>query len=191
LVRAEDEGDVLSGDELVAMILVLLVAGHETTTNLIASGVLALLEHPDQLERLRSNPALIKSAVEELLRYACPLGIATERYAREDVAIGRVTIPRGELVGVVLASANRDERQFPDPGFLDIAREPNRHLSFGLGTHFCLGAALARLEAQIAIGTLLRRLPALRLGAPLNTLHWRRGALLRGLEALSLEFGPE
>jgi len=187
LVRVENEGDVLSGDELVAMIMVLLVAGHETTANLIGSGGLALLQHPDQRNILQCEPGLIRPAVEELLRYTCPLGIATERYAREDVSIGGVTIPRGELVGVVLASANRDERHFQDPDRLDIAREPNRHLSFGLGAHFCLGASLARMEAQIAIETLFRRLPGLRLGAPIHELRWRRGALLRGLEALPLE----
>ena len=123
----------LSEDELVAMVFLLLVAGHETTVNLIGNGVLALLEHPDQMDRLRADPALIKPAVEELLRYASPLETATERYAREDVTVAGVTIPRGALVFAALASANRDERQFPDPDRLDIAREPNRHLSFGLG----------------------------------------------------------
>src|SRR5579883_2050086 len=114
------------------MIFLLLVAGHETTVNLIANGMLALLEHPDQLERLRNDPSLIKPAVEEMLRYASPVETATERYAREDVTLAGVTIPRGEMVFAVLASANRDERQFPDPDRLDITREPNRHLAFGL-----------------------------------------------------------
>ena len=136
------------------------------------------------MERLRADPTLIKSAVEELLRYDSPLETATERYAREDVTVAGVTIPRGGLVYAVLASANRDERQFPDPDVLDIAREPNRHLSFGLGPHYCLGAPLARLEGQIAIGTLLRRLPDLRLAVTPESLRWRRGLVLRGLEAL-------
>ena len=188
LVQAEEAGEQLSEDELVAMVFLLLVAGHETTVNLIGNGMLALLKNPDQMERLRADPTLIKSAVEELLRYDSPLETATERYAREDVTIAGVTIPRGGLVYAVLASANRDERQFPDPDALDITREPNRHLSFGLGPHFCLGAPLARLEGQVAIGTLLRRLPDLRLAVAPESLRWRRGLVLRGLEALPVAF---
>jgi cytochrome P450 len=184
LVRAEQAGDKLSEDELVAMVFLLLVAGHETTVNLIGNGMLALLQHPDQLAKLRDDPALIKPAVEELLRYGSPVETATERYAREDVTLGGVTIPRGEMVFAVIASANRDERQFPNPDALDITREPNRHLSFGLGTHFCLGAPLARLEGQIAINTLLRRVPELQLAVAPAKLRWRRGLVLRGLEAL-------
>jgi cytochrome P450 PksS len=189
LIRAEEAGDRLTEDELVAMVFLLLVAGHETTVNLIGNGMLALLEHPDQMERLRNEPALLKPAVEELLRFASPVEMATERYAREDVSMGGATIPRGEMVYLVIASANRDERQFANPDALDIAREPNRHLSFGLGAHFCLGAPLARLEGQIAIGTLLRRLPDLRLAVAPSRLRWRHGLLLRGLEALPLRFG--
>jgi cytochrome P450 PksS len=189
LVRAEEAGDTLSEDELLAMVLLLLVAGHETTVNLIGNGTLALLEHPDQMERLRNDPALIKPALEELLRYASPVEMATERYAREDVTIAGATIPRGEMVLAVLASANRDERQFTSPDSLDITREPNRHLSFGLGAHFCLGAALARLEGQIAISTLLRRVPDLWLTVAPDRLRWRRGLLLRGLESLPVAFG--
>jgi cytochrome P450 PksS len=189
LVRAEEAGDSLSEDELLAMVILLLVAGYETTANLIGNGTLALLEHPDQLARLRDDPALIKPAVEELLRYASPLETATERYAREDVTVAGVTIPRGEMVFAVVASANRDERQFPDPDKLDLTREPNKHLSFGLGNHFCLGASLARLEGQIAINTLLRRAPDLRLAVPPGAVRWRPGLLLRGLEALPVAFG--
>jgi cytochrome P450 PksS len=189
LTRAEEAGDTLSEDELVAMVFLLLVAGHETTVNLIGNGTLALLEHPDQMDRLRNDPALIKPAVEELLRYTSPVDMATERYAREDVPVAGVTIPRGEMVFAVIASANRDERQFPNPDALDITREPNRHLSFGLGAHFCLGAPLARLEGQIAIGTLLRRVPDLRLTVAPDALRWRRGLVLRGLEALPVAFG--
>ncbi len=184
LARAEETGDKLSEEELLSMIFLLLVAGHETTVNLIGNGTLALLEHRDQWERLREEPALLKSAVEELLRYSSPVETATERYTLEDVSLGGVTIPRGAMVFAVIASANRDERQFPEPDRLDIAREPNRHLSFGLGPHFCLGASLARLEGQIAIGTLLERLPDLRLARPLDSLRWRRGLVLRGLESL-------
>src|SRR5205807_5323073 len=138
LARAEEAGDRLSEDELLAMVLLLLVAGHETTVNLIGNGALALLEHPDQLEKLRSDPALIRPAVEELLRYTSPVETATERFPLQDIPIAGVTIPRGEVTFAVLASANRDGRQFPDPDRLDITREPNKHLSFGLGAHYCL-----------------------------------------------------
>jgi cytochrome P450 PksS len=189
LTQAEAAGDRLSEDELVAMVLLLLVAGHETTVNLIGNGTLALLEHPDQMERLRADPALIRPAVEEMLRYSSPVEIATERYAREDVTVAGVTIRRGEMVLAGIASANRDERQFPRPDTFDLTREPNRHLAFGLGAHFCLGASLARLEGQIAINTLLRRAPGLRLAVAAGALRWRGGLLLRGLEALPVTFG--
>src|SRR5262249_45454652 len=169
---------------VLAMASLLLVAGHETTVNLIGSGTLALLEHPDQLRRLRDDPALIRPAVEGLLRFTSPVETATERFAREDVTVAGVTIPQGSLVLAVIASANRDERQFPDPDRLDLTREPNRHLAFGLGIHFCLGAAVARLEGQVAIGALLRRAPGVRLAVPAESLRWRRGLTLRGLEAL-------
>jgi cytochrome P450 len=184
LVRAEVAGDKLSEDELLAMVFLLLVAGHETTVNLIGNGTLALLEHPDQMDMLRNDPALIEPAVEELLRYTSPVEMATERYAREDVTIAGVTIPRGEMVFAVIASANRDERQFADPDTLNLTRDPNRHLSFGLGLHFCLGAPLARLEGQIAINTLLRRFLDLQLTLAPAELRWRHGLLLRGLESL-------
>lgn len=191
LIQAEEAGDRLSEAELSSMVFLLLAAGHETTVNLIGNGTLALLEHPDQLQKLRDEPALIKPAVEELLRYTGSVDIATERYAREDVTVAGETIPRGEMVLAVVASANRDERQFPHPNLLDIAREPNKHLAFGLGTHFCLGASLARLEGQIAIATLLRRAPELRLAAPPDRLRWRRGLLLRGLESLPVAFDTD
>ena len=185
LIRAEEAGDKLSEDELLAMAFLLLVAGHETTVNLITSGTLALLEHPEQTERLRHDPSLVKPAVEELLRYTSPVEMATERYAREDVEIEGTTIPRGELVLAVLGSANRDERHFEDPNVLDLARDPNRHLAFGRGgVHHCLGAPLARMEGQIALNALLRRFPGARL-APV-TLRWRPGLFLRGLEKLPL-----
>jgi cytochrome P450 PksS len=184
LVQAEEAGQKLSEDELLAMIMLLLIAGHETTVNLIGNGTLALLEHPDQMEKLRGDPSLIRVAVEELLRFHSPVESATERFPREDVTVAGVTIPRGEIVFAVIASANRDEGQFADPDKLDITREPNRHVSFGQGIHFCLGASLARLEGQIAINTLLRRARGLRLAVPPEALHWRRGLVLRGLEAL-------
>src|SRR5262249_12604161 len=191
LVRAEEAGEKLSEDELLAMAFLLLVAGHETTVNLIGNGTLALLEHPDQLRRLRDDPGLIRPAVEELLRFYSPVETATERYAREDVTVAGVTLPQGSLVFAVIASANRDDRQFADPDRLDLAREPNRHLAFGQGIHFCLGAPLARLEGQIAISTLVRRRPDLRLAVPLGDLSWRGGLVLRGLLKLPVAFGSD
>ena len=186
LLHAEEAGDTFSEDELLAMVVLVLIAGHETTVNLIGNGTLALLENPEQLALLRANPALSKSAVEELLRFTSPVELATERYAREPITIAGTTIPRGEQVLAVLASANRDERYFVQPGLLDLTRQPNRHLAFGQGSHYCLGAPLARLEGQIAFNTLLRRAPNLRLTVPPDTLRWRRGMFLRGLERLPL-----
>jgi cytochrome P450 PksS len=184
LVQAEEAGDRLTADELVSMVFLLLVAGHETTVNLIGNGTLALLEHPAELARLRADEKLIRPAVEELLRFSSPVETATRRFAREDVRLAGVTVPRGALVLAVIASANRDGRQFPDPDRLDVAREPNKHLAFGLGAHYCLGAPLARLEGQIAVQALLRRAPALRLAAAPERLRWRGGLVVRGLEAL-------
>jgi cytochrome P450 len=187
LVRAEEEGDKLSEDEVLAMAFLLLVAGHETTVNLIASGALALLEHPEQAEALSSDPSLTKPAVEELLRYTSPVELATERYAREDVEIAGTRIPRGELVLAVLGSANHDEWEFEDPDVLNLTRDPNRHLAFGRGgVHHCLGAPLARMEGQIAMSALLRRFPHARLAVAPETLRWRRGLFLRGLHMLPL-----
>src|SRR5262249_53093126 len=131
---------------------------------------------------------LIKSAVEELLRYTGPLETATERFAREDTTVAGVTVPRGELVLAALVSANRDEQQFQDADRLDLGREPNPHVAFGQGTHYCLGATLARLEGQIAIATLLRRTENLKLAVPANPLRWKRGLVLRGLESLPVVF---
>jgi cytochrome P450 PksS len=186
LVQAEEAGERFSEDELVAMVFLLLVAGHETTVNLIGNGVLALLRHPEQLQRLRDDPSLLRPAVEELLRFDSPLETATERFTREDVTVAGVTIPQGSLVWAVLASANRDERQFADPDRLDVARDPNKHLAFGLGAHYCVGAALARMEGQIAIGTLLRRAPEFRLAIEPGALRWRGGLVLRGLRSLPI-----
>jgi cytochrome P450 len=189
LVRAEEAGDKLSEDELLGMVFLLLVAGHETTVNLIGNGVLALLRHPDQLRKLRGDPSLIKPAVEELLRYDGPVETSTERFAREDVEIDGTVIPRGEMVLVVLASADRDPARFSDPDTLDITRADNRHLAFGKGIHHCLGAPLARMEGQIAISTLLDRMPDLRLKGSPGSLSWRPGLVLRGLRGLPVEFG--
>jgi cytochrome P450 PksS len=190
LIGAKQANDVFSDDELLAMIFLLIIAGHETTVNLIASGMLALLEHPAQLERLRQDPALIKPAIEELLRYTAAVELATERYVTEDFEFAGVRFAHGDMVFAVLASANRDERQFPDPDALDIAREPNRHVAFGQGIHFCLGASLARLEGQIAIQALLDRTADLRLAVAPSALKWRSGLVLRGLTALPVRFTP-
>ncbi len=188
LIQAEEAGDKLSEDELLAMVFLLLVAGHETTVNLIGSGTLALLEHPEEMEKLRHDPTLIKSAIEELLRYTAPVLMSTERYALEDVTLHGVTIRRGEMTFGVIGSANRDENVFKNADALDITREPNKHLAFGQGIHFCLGAPLARMEAQIAINTLLRRMPDLRLKVSPDSLRWRPGMILRGLATLPVAF---
>ena len=188
LVQAEEAGDKLGEDELLGMVFLLLIAGHETTVNLIGNGVLALLEHPEQLRRLRDDPSLIKSAVEELLRYDGPVETSTERFAGEDVAIGGTIIPKGEMVLVVIAAADRDPERFPEPDTLDIARMENKHLAFGKGIHHCLGAPLARMEGQIAIGTLIERMPSLRLKGSPDSLSWRPGMVLRGLKSLPVEF---
>ena len=189
LVSAEESGDRLTEDEIVSMVILLLLAGYETTVHLIATGALILMQHPEQRMRLQETPALRVSAIDEILRYASPVEFATPRITLEDVTIGSVTIPRGEVVGVSLGSANHDESQFPDPETFDITREPNRHVAFGMGSHFCLGAALARLEGEIALTTLFRRFPGLHLAVPSDSLRWRRSLALRGLAELPVRTG--
>ncbi len=184
LVRAEESGDRLTEDEIVSMVILLLLAGHETTVHLIATGALILMQHPEQRMRMQETPELRVSAIDEIQRDASPVEFATPRITLEDVTIGSVTIPRGELVGVSLGSANHDESQFPDPETFDIAREPNRHIAFGMGSHFCLGAALARLEGEIALTTLFRRFPGLHLAVPQASLRWRKSLAMRGLVEL-------
>lgn len=188
LIKAEEAGDRLSEDELLAMVFLLLIAGHETTVNLIGNGMLALLQNPEQMERLRGEPSLIKSAVEELLRFTSPVLMTTERYALDGATIHEVAIPRGEMVLGVIGSANRDESVFDKPDELNLAREPNKHISFGQGIHFCLGAPLARMESQIAINTLLERKPNLQLKVEPQSLRWRPSMMLRGLQALPVKF---
>jgi cytochrome P450 len=184
LVQAEEAGDKLSEHELVATIFLLLIAGYETTVNLIGSGALALLQHTEERERLVRNPALAGSAIEEVLRYTSPLDLASQRFAREDLTIRDVAISQGDVVIAVVGSANHDETQFPDPETFDITREPNKHLAFGQGLHFCIGAPLARMEGQIALMTLFRRFPNLRLAQEPETLRWRKSLIVRGLEQL-------
>ena len=186
LVRARDGEDRLSEHEILAMIFLLLLAGHETTANLIGNGVLALLEHPDQLEQLRAEPELIESAVEELLRFTSPVVCGAPRVAIEDAEIGGVAIPAGSRVLAMLASANRDATKFDAPDRLELRRTPNRHLAFGLGNHFCLGTQLARLEARIALGALIQRFPQLAVAVPRSALRWKPTQSLRGLRELPL-----
>jgi cytochrome P450 len=191
MVQAEEAGDKLSEAELFSMVILLIVAGHETTVNLIGTGMLSLLRQPDQLERLKREPALIDGAIEELLRYDGPVETSTPRWAAEDVEIGGQRIRRGQQVEVVLAAANRDPAQFAQPDRLDITRQDNRHLDFGLGLHYCLGAPLARMEGRIALMKLLQRLPQLRLAAPVKRLQWLRLPPVRGLRSLPVRWGAQ
>jgi cytochrome P450 len=190
LVQAEEAGDRLDEDELLGIAILLLVAGYETTTHLIGSASLALLEHPEQRERFVSEPGITNSAIEELLRYTSPVEITAPRIAREDVTLGAVTIPRGGWVIAVLGSANRDESVFRNPDILDLARNPNPHVAFGQGRHFCLGASLARMEAQVALTSLFARFPDLRLTQPADSLRWRRLLPMRGLAELPVAVSP-
>jgi cytochrome P450 len=189
LITARDSGDSLDEPELLAMIFLLLVAGHETTVNLIATGTLALLTHPAEFSRLRADPALLPGAVEELLRFANPLNHATDRYAPEPLEVGGVLIPAGEPVLVVTSSANRDPARFPDPDRLDLGRDASGHVAFGHGIHYCVGAPLARLEGEIAFGALLARFPGLSLAVEPSQLRWRPSSLIHGLETLPVRLG--
>ena len=188
LILAENEGHKLSAPELYSMIMLLIVAGHETTVNLIANTVLALLENPDQLQLLKDNPKLIDSAIEEGLRYYSPVEITTGRWAAEPFQIHEQTIQKGDMVVIALASANRDETVFDNPEVFDITRENNRHIAFGHGSHFCLGAPLARLEAKIAITTLFNRMPELQIKGNREDIKWQGNYLMRSLEELPLTF---
>ncbi|MFE7718098.1 cytochrome P450 [Nocardia rhizosphaerihabitans] len=181
LVLADDDGDRLTDPELVAMAFLLLVAGHETTVNLIGNGVNALLRHPDQWQALCADPTGIPAAIEEFLRFDGPVDMATVRYTDEPVTLGGTEIPAGELVYVALAAANRDPARFTDPDALTTDGHPTGHLAFGHGIHFCVGAPLARLEAEIAFTALLRRFPGLRLAESAATVRWQTSTLIRGL----------
>lgn len=187
LVQAEANGDCLSEREVMSMIFLLLLAGHETTVNLIGNGVLALLEYPDQMRKLREHPGLIEGAVEELLRYCNPVEHGNMRLALEDVEMAGQRIPKGSIVILLLASANRDESVFDQPDRLEIERNPNRHLGFGFGAHYCLGAQLARIEGRIAIQQLVLRFPGMRLAVPPERLRWRNTVAVRGLESLPID----
>ena len=184
LIVARDAGDGLSQRELLGMIFLLLVAGHETTVNLIGTGTLALLQSPGELARLRADSALLPGAVEELLRYTSPVNHATFRFTAEAVEIGGTLIPAREAVLVAIASANRDPDRYPAPDRLDVGRDAGGNLAFGHGIHYCLGAPLARMEGVIAFGALLSRFPGLTLAVPPESLRWRPSTLIRGLETL-------
>jgi pimeloyl-[acyl-carrier protein] synthase len=187
LMTAEVDGQRLSDEEVIANTIITLIGGHETTTNLIASGFLTLLRDPESLQLLRSRPEIVGSAVEELLRFESPVQ-HTARIASADTQLGGKTIPKGSRVVAVLAAANRDPNRFTDPDHLDLLRPDNRHLAFGWAAHFCFGAPLARMEGQIAFNALLRRL-----SSPVvldQTLDWRANAGLRGLTMLNISFVP-
>ena len=184
LIGVRDEQDRLTEDELSSMVFLLLIAGHETTVNLIGNGVYLLLSERDRWERLRADPALLPSAIEEFLRFEGPVETATFRVATEDVEIAGTVIRAGEPVLVALLAADRDEDRFPAAGELRLDRAQNPHLAFGHGIHYCLGAPLARLEAQVAFTGLLTRFPDLRLAVPMEELTWRPGVLIRGLQSL-------
>lgn len=187
LVQATIQDDRFTEDEIVAMLFLLLFAGHETTVNLIGNGMLALLEHRDQFELLHQQPGLIDSAIEELLRYGNPVTLVAPRWATEDLEINGHCFPKGSFLTLVLMSANRDEAVFENADDLDITRNPNRHVGFGLGVHYCLGAPLARLEGRIAIQKLVQRFPEMRLAVPFDQLRWKASSGVRGLEALPLK----
>ena len=190
LLAAHDDGDRLTGPELVSMAMLLLVAGHETTVNLIANGVLALLRHPGELDRLRNDRALLGGAVEELLRYDGRTNTATFRFTTEPVRLGNVEIPAEHPVVVSPLAANRDPDRFPDPDRLAVDRDSRGHLAFGHGVHHCIGAALGRAEAHEVFAQLLERLPGFRLAVAPDELRWRRSVLVRGLEALPVTTAP-
>lgn len=175
----------LTEEELVANINILLSTGHETTTHLIGNGLLALLQHPDQLKKLRSQPALLGPAIEEMLRYDSPVQI-TYRSTLEDANIGGVMIRKGDLVNTILGSANRDPERFSNPDRFDITRNEGRHLGFGLGIHFCIGAPLVRMEAELVFETILRRFPNIQLAT--ETLEWQEHAIFRGLKSLPVHW---
>lgn len=181
LIELSDSGDQLTPLELVSMAGLLLIAGHETTVNLVAGGLLALLRHPDQLAKLRARPELLDGAIEEFLRYDPPAAVATMRFATEYLVLGGVTIPAGDIVLLALSAANRDGERFADPDSLDIERPAAGHLSFGHGIHFCLGASLARMEAKIALGKLIERFPAIKLAVDPGDLRWRPSVVMHGL----------
>lgn len=191
LVIAEDQGDRLTEQELYGVVTLMIIAGHETTVNLIGNGVISLLEHPDQRKLLQEQPELIHGAIEEMLRYNGPVEFSTSRWAAEDMEFRGVHMKRGDLVVIALNSANRDAVQFESPEIFDITREKSQHLAFGKGIHLCLGAPLARLEGEIAINTLLKRYPHFELQSDIDQLEWRPGMIVRGVKEIPLRLQPK
>jgi cytochrome P450 len=189
LVNVSEDSDRLSEDELLSMLFLLIVAGYETTVNLIGNAVLALVQNPAQVAALRADPALLPGAVEEFLRFESPLNVATTRFSTEPVQVGEVEIPAGELVLIALLAANHDCAQFPDPDRLDVTRRVNPHLAFGHGIHYCVGAPLARLEGEIALERLLRWFTAITLDPDAGPLTYRASTLMRGLHTLPVRLG--
>jgi cytochrome P450 len=183
-VSEDGSGDGLTDTEARSLAFQILMGGFGTTVNLIGNGTLALLSHPEELARLRADPSLLPAAVEELLRFTNPLNHATDRFTTQDITVGGVVIPAGEWVFMATSSANRDPGRFPDPDRLDLSRDTSGHLAFGHGIHYCLGASLARLEAEVALGALLARFPGLWLAVPPEELRWHPVSLMHGLESL-------
>ncbi|PYY29875.1 cytochrome P450 family protein [Paenibacillus illinoisensis] len=188
LIGIEEEGDKLTEQELYALVFVLIIAGHETTVNLIGNGMLALLEHPQQKQLLMDQPDLIQAAVEEVLRFNGPAEISNVRWAAENVDFQGIQIRQGDMMLVALSSANRDSSRYENPDTFDITRKVNDHIAFGKGIHYCLGAPLARLEGEIAINALLQRLPEIRLNTDAELLEWRPGMIIRGLKAFPVVY---
>ncbi|MCA9943032.1 MAG: cytochrome P450, partial [Anaerolineales bacterium] len=188
LLEAEADGDSLNESELFSMLFLLIIAGHETTVSLIANAMVALWQHPDQLALLKKEPERMKTAVEEFLRYDNSVERAFNRWVAEDVTLGDQFLPKGSLIIPILAAANHDPEKFAQPERLDINRESNNHLSFGKGAHYCLGAPLARLETEIALNTLLERLPNIQMSIPFSELRWRLSPGFRTLEALPVQW---
>ena len=184
MIAAEDAGEVLVEGDLIALCVLLLAAGHETTANLIGVSVLNLLRHPEQRRRLQDDLELLPTAVNEFLRFESPVQM-TDRAVIQDFEIAGRSFRRGQILGVSLVSANRDPAQFEDPDHLDLGREHNPHLALGQGAHFCLGAQLAKIEGEIALGAILRRFPDFR--GPVDPPAWRRSAILRGPTTLPLQ----
>jgi cytochrome P450 len=185
LVQAEAEGEKLSEDEMIAMLFLLLLAGHETTVNLIGNGTLSLLENPSEFEALKGNMGLLDSAIEEMLRYASPSQQVAPRYALEDIDMNGIVLPKGSTAVAWIASANRDERVFSNPHQFDIRRNPNKHLAFGMGIHYCLGAPLARMEGKIAFSRLLGRFPNLKQAGDLK---WTQSPSILGMKSFPIRF---
>ncbi len=184
LLVADGGADRLTGSELLATVFLLVMAGFDTTVNLIASGALALLTHPQEKTRLCQDPSLLMAAIEELLRFTNPVNHANDRFTIEDVPVGDVVIPAGEWVLAATSSANRDPAQFADPDRLDLGRDTSGHVAFGHGVHYCLGAPLARMEAEVALGALLARFPRISLAVSPSKLRWRPISLMNGLVSL-------